>query len=384
MKEEETSTGIGEKKGVIKFVRETIIMVWQFCRERISALVRFFNIKQIYYLDAHQAFRKIVSEYAVIHSVILAKETISAEEHDAVKEIDLVIEEAKKLKSYEELWPLIHLIEFQILRLYDLKTLFSRLVIIRNNLYLLDVEDRKRWEVVLVKFDNVAEGGAVDEAYFRSVIYSLTAEIQEARRLNFMTTDLKQSLMKRFFWITLATGILAWTFAYAIIRDPLVHYAVIFGVLGGFFSRVLSLRNLEFKPAAFSLLALYTYIQPLFGGIGALILYLILISPVGPQVISGNTFYLSEIETHEYIKTKLSDSTTIMNWNIPSLIKDTTQISTSKVISQYPKPGLFMLLAFLAGFSERWLLGTLETIVGKKLQKGDGTAQPAEEGKGKT
>lgn len=378
MNEEKTSNGIGKIKGVIRFVWEIIIMLWQFCRERMSALVRFFNIKQIYYLDAHQAFRKIVSEYAVIHSVILAKETISAEEHDAVIEIDLVIEEAKKIKSYEELWPFIHLIEFQILKLYDVKMLLSQLIIMRNNLYLLDEEDRKRWDVVLTKFDNIADGGAIDEAYFRSVIYTLTAEIQEARRLNFMTTDLKQSLMKRFFWITLATGILAWSFAYAIIRDPLVHYAIIFGVLGGFFSRVLSLRNLEFKPAAFSLLALYTYIQPLFGGIGALILYLILISPVGPQVISGDTFYLSTAETHEYIKTKLSDSTTIMSWNVPSLIKDTTQISTSKVISQYPKPGLFLLLAFLAGFSERWLLGTLETIVGKKLQKGE-EVKPATE-----
>lgn len=378
MNEEKTSNGIGKIKGVIRFVWEIIIMLWQFCRERMSALVRFFNIKQIYYLDAHQAFRKIVSEYAVIHSVILAKETISAEEHDAVIEIDLVIEEAKKIKSYEELWPFIHLIEFQILKLYDVKMLLSQLIIMRNNLYLLDEEDRKRWDVVLTKFDNIADGGAIDEAYFRSVIYTLTAEIQEARRLNFMTTDLKQSLMKRFFWITLATGILAWSFAYAIIRDPLVHYAIIFGVLGGFFSRVLSLRNLEFKPAAFSLLALYTYIQPLFGGIGALILYLILISPVGSQVISGDTFYLSTAETHEYIKTKLSDSTTIMSWNVPSLIKDTTQISTSKVISQYPKPGLFLLLAFLAGFSERWLLGTLETIVGKKLQKGE-EVKPATE-----
>lgn len=371
MKEEETNSGVGEKKGVIKFVRETVKTVWHFCGERITALVRFFNIKQIYYLDAYQAYRKIVSEYAVIHSVIMAKTTITAEEHDAVIEIDQLIREAKKIKSYEELWPIIHLIEFQILRLYDLKTLFSRLIIICNNLYMLDEEDRKRWDVVLKKFDNIADGGAVDEAYFRSVIYTLTAEIQEARRLNFMTTDLKQSLMKRFFWITLATGILAWVFAYAIIRDPLVHYAVIFGVLGGFFSRVLSLRNLEFKPAAFSLLALYTYIQPLFGGIGALILYLILISPVGPHVISGDTFYLSDTETHNYIIAKISDTTTVMDMKIPALIKDTSLISTSKLISQYPKPGMFLLLAFLAGFSERWLLGTLETIVGKKLQKGE-------------
>jgi hypothetical protein len=364
------------QKGVIKFVKEIFKSVWDLIRSSIASFLRFFNIRQIYYLDAQQAFRKILSEYAVVHSVISAKEKISAEEHDAMKEIDLLIDEAKRINHYEELWPFIHLIELQILRLYDLKTLFSQFIIVRNNLYMLDEEDRKRWEEVLSKFDNVTNGVNIDEGFFRSVMYSVTAEIQEVRRLNYMTTDLKRSLMKRFFWITLGIGMLAWIFAYAIIRDPLVHYAVIFGVLGGFFSRILSIRNLEFKPAAFSLLAMYTYIQPLFGGIGALILYILLISPIGPQVISDDTFYLNDAETHKYIITKLADTTTIMTWKLPALIKDTSFVSTSKVILQYPKPGLFLVLAFLAGFSERWLLGTLETIVGKKLQKQD-DAQPA-------
>ncbi|MFA6596929.1 MAG: hypothetical protein WCS69_04335 [Ignavibacteriaceae bacterium] len=370
-------TVVVKKKRFLSWAKEIFLLAWYLIRDLFAAFLRFFNIKQIYYLDAHQAYRKILSEYAVIHSVILAKEKISAEEHDTIQEIDLIIAEANRINHYEELWPFIHLIELQILRLYDLKALLSHLIIIRNNLYVLDEEDRKRWEPVLTKFDVADNAQPLDENYFRNVIYSVTAEIQEARRLNFMTTDLKHALMKRFFWITLGVGILAWGFAFAIIRDPLVHYAVIFGLLGGFFSRVLALKSLEFKPAAFSLLALYTYIQPLLGGVGALILYLILISPLGPQVISGDTFYLSDTETHNYIVAKISDSTTVMSWKVPALIRDTSLISTSKVISQYPKPGMFLLLAFLAGFSERWLLGTLETIVGKKLQKdGDGKSTP--------
>jgi hypothetical protein len=351
------------------------LRVWKPLRYLAAVILRFFNIRQIYYLDAKQAHRRILSEYAVLHSIVLAKPKISAEEHDAIEEIEKLISEAKKITQYEELWPYIHLIELQVLRLYDIKALYSQLTLIRNNLFLLNAEDKQRWEAILAQFDDFTK--PVDEPYFRSVIYTITSEIQEARRLNYMTNDLKRALMKRFFWITLLIGVLAWAFAFSIIRDTLVHYAVIFGLLGGFFSRVLSIRNLEFKPPAFSLLALYTYIQPLFGGIGAIILYVLLISPIGPSVISGDTFYLSPEETHTYIVDKLTDKTTLTKYQLPSLITDTKIESTSKIISQYPKPGLFLLLSFLAGFSERWLLGTLDTIVGKKLQK-NGDSQTAD------
>ena len=46
------------------------------------------------------------------------------------------------------------------------------------------------------------------------------------------------------------------------------------------------------------------------------------------------------------------------------------------MLPQYPRPILFLLLAFLAGFSERWLPGTLNTIIGEKLQHASEEKKP--------
>ncbi|MCK9211891.1 MAG: hypothetical protein M0P61_13710 [Ignavibacteriaceae bacterium] len=350
--------------------------------DKSAAFSRFFTFRKHYYLEAQQAFRKTESEYNVLKSIIESKQTQTPEEKDTIIEIDKLICEARTQMTYAELWPYIHLIELHLLRLYDLTSLLSYLSIVRNNLYILKVEDKTEWEKKLAEFDTITDTSKIDTEYLRKLLYTITSEINEARRINFMTNDLKHDLMKRFIRITVIIGLFAWLFTYMIVRDPLVHYAIVIGVLGGFFSRILAIQTLEFKPPAFSLLSLYTYTQPLLGGIGALILYLILISPIGPEVISGNTFYLSQEQTAKYFQATITYKPKVFGMPLPMIVTDST--SASIVIHQYPKPGLFLLLAFLAGFSERWLLGTLETIVGKKLQKGDGTTKPTEEGKGKT
>jgi len=336
--------------------------------DKTAAFSRFFTFRKHYYLEAQQAFRKAESEFYVLKSIVTKKDNITNEEADTIIEIEKLIGEAHKQITYAELWPYIHLIELHLIRLYDKNSLLSYLSIVRNNLYSLNEADRKEWEAKLNPFVSCTEESKMDTDCLRRILYTITSEINEVRRISFMTSDLKRDLMKRFIRITVVIGVLAWIFIYSILRDPLVHYAVIIGVLGGFFSRILSIQTLEFKPPAFALLSLYTYTQPLLGGIGALLLYILLISPLGPELISTNTFYLQPSETTAYIDALVKkDTSTFLGNRIPLIVPDT---STAKiVINNYPKPGLFLILAFIAGFSERWLLGTIDNIVGAKLKK---------------
>ncbi|MCX6120110.1 MAG: hypothetical protein NTX44_00620 [Ignavibacteriales bacterium] len=360
-----------------------------------SCVHRFLFIDWMYNIEAEQAYRKLKSEFTVLSSIVQDRSQKTAEDHDALEEIKTLIAEADSLKHYTDLWPFINNIKLQMTHLLDTNDLISRLHIAQNNLYLLDASDKKQWEDVLAQFKQDSTPStnitpSINTAYLRSTLYALTTKLQEARRLNYLTIDMKRALIKRILVITILIGAVSTLFAFYLVHDPLVIYAVAFGILGGFVSKMLSLDKLEFKPSAFSLVALYTYIQPLFGGLGALILYIILISPIGPQVFfNSETFYLSKAETKQYVISKLMtsevdsvmfkrmdslrvDSTQTLRKSIPykqryALISDTSQIYN--FIPQYPKPSLFLLLAFLAGFSERWLLGTLETIVGKKLQQ---------------
>jgi hypothetical protein len=373
---------------------------WSVCKDLGYRLMRFLFIEWTYKLQAQEAYRKLKSEFAVLHSTLTETgRTLTPEEDDAIKEIQKLINEAENATHYIRLWSYIYMIELQLIHLYDENRLTAQLIIIRNNLYILDPDDKKQWENTLEQFKPDAKTKIGNLPYFRSTLYYVLEEIQRARRLNYLTTDLKRALIKKFWWFTMGIGAVALLCSYLLVRDSLVFYAAIFGILGGFISRLLSVNQLEFKPPAFSLVAMYNYIQPLFGGIGALILYLILISPVGPQVISTDTFYMNKEETRQYIGSKLfaamevdsiaadtiltgtarrdtmhtdslhTQQQTKPHWPKWTLVSDTSQITT--ILPHYPKPSLFLLLAFLAGFSERWLLGTLETIVGKKLQQPD-------------
>jgi len=359
---------LGKKKSVYERAKRWVV-------EKSAAFSRFFTFRKHYYLEAQQAFRKVESEFSVLKSVVYAKEVQTPEALDTIREVDKLIEEARGQMTYAEFWPYIHLIELHLINLYDLKELIAKLSIVRNNLYVLKDGDKVEWEKRLSEFD-AAEPSKIDTEFLLKILYTVTSEINEERRTRFMTNDLKHDLMKRLIRITVIIGVLAWMFTFMIVRDNLVHYAVIVGVLGGFFSRILSTQSLEFKPPAFALLSLYTYTQPLLGGIGALILYLILISPIGPGVISGDTFYLTPADTRIYVDSLVTNHPDVLGIPFPLIASDST--SAKIVIHQYPKPGLFLLLAFLAGFSERWLLGTLETIVGKKLQKGEEPKPSAE------
>lgn len=336
------------------------IMTWiNKMGERFSRILTF---RRHYYLEAQQAFRKVVSEYNVIKSIVNAKQNQTPEDTDTIHEIDSLICEATKQETYSQLWPYIHLIELQLIRLYDYKSLLSYRITVLNNLNALKEADKNRWEKELSSLEEKP-----DEEYLKRILYKVTSEINEAQRINFMTNDLKRDLMKRFIRITLIIGLLAWVLTFMIVRDSLVHYAIVIGLMGGFFSKILSIQTLEFKPPAFALISLYTYTQPLLGGLGALVLYLILISPIGPEVISGDTFYLDSLQTQHYFQSTIDYKPTIFGIPIPMIIPN--KYAASIVIERYPKPGLFLLLSFLAGFSERWLLGTLESIVGKKLKK---------------
>jgi len=327
---------------------------------------QYFTFHKLYFYESKQALRRVRNEFYIYKDKI--QETIDTYplNKNVVEEIENLISEAEKVRAPSKLWPIIYLIELDIIKLYNLKKLLVYSHSVDGNLNILNENRQNKWREKLTEFNGL-ELEQIDVESFREVLSTVTFEINEAHRINNMTNELKQNLLKRFILMTVIIGALSWIFLYSIVKDPLIGYGIFIGMLGGFFSRVLSVQSLEFKPPAFSLISLYTYTQPFLGGIGALVLYLVLISPLGPQIISGDTFYLSPEQTKIYFGATIQSNSNVLGMFWPSLANSTS--AAEIIINRYPKPGLFLLLSFFAGFSERWLLGTLETIVGKKLQK---------------
>jgi hypothetical protein len=332
--------------------------------------------------EAEQRFEQVSSEFVVLKSVIEKKEhPATAEEHDTILEISRLIAAAQMDASsnYAEMWSTITSIDNLMINLLDAEGLIALAVKLKNNMYLLHEVDRKEWEKhldVILQANHAPKETEVRE--IRRVLKTLGGEISEARRVNYMTTELKRSLMFRFMIVTILFGGIVSILTYCLFGDPLVFEAVIFGVLGGFFSRVIAMKDLEFKPPAFPLIALYTYVQPLLGGVGALVLYLVMVSPVSREVFNTETFYLDSTKTQAYIQSLKEHPA-----SIPFVHVDSSSVNRFvSATANYPKPVLLLLLAFLAGFSERWFLGTIETIIGKKLQKGNGAAKSTGEGSG--
>jgi hypothetical protein len=446
-------------------------IVWRWLKNLPVCISYILTFRNYYYIEVMQALKKVESEYKTMqnipHSPAFQFETLTA----IGNAIEKLICDAEKEKNYSKIWPIVHQIELLLIKLYDDNMLTAHLSTVRNNLYVLEEKDQKLWESKLNEFENLntplvektvekvtrkdeatvtekvtyktkaktddtekTAAAAKDETasekqkkndikieLLRALLYTITAAINEARRVEYMTNDLKRVLLRRIMWCTIICGIVSWVFAFSLIRDPLVNYAILLGLLGGFFSRLYSTTSLNFKPPAFSLLAQYSYVQPIIGGIGAVIMYFILLSPVGTEIIN-DSLYLSEAQTKQYImdkfvadkqdtswtkkylppfrvhtfisvdikdttakkgtllnqtssakqKPKLSKKSNAKTVTIPKPNTDTTSVDTTKIVSnplitKYPKPFLLLILAFLAGFSEKFFMGTVNKIVGSKF-----------------
>jgi len=330
----------------------------------IKSIYLMFNIKKYYQQEAEQRLSQVNSDYAVIKSASINR---TKEQEDAINEIDRLCQDAET-KSYTQIWSRINQIEQLMVLLFDNIALYPLAIKLKNNTYLLHETDRVEWDKQVEKI--IQPGPTIDPAKdneIRSLLRRLSAEIAEARRVNFMTTELKRALLGRFLFLTLFSGVIVALVFCFVLGYPSVLEAVLLGVLGGFFSRILAIKDLDYKPPAFTLMAMYNYVQASLGGIGALVLYIILISPLGPEVLSEKIFYSADTTvTAPSHNPVVNDSSSVF------LTKDTTKIQRPRTpTGKMPNPSAVYLLSFLAGFSERWLLGTLEGIIGKKLAKAD-------------
>jgi hypothetical protein len=439
----------------------------------------FFTFRNYYYIEVMQALKKVESEFRILKTLSSPEgngnktKRINDTDEERPKiegTVETLICKAQKEKNYSKLWPLVHQIELLLVKLYNENMLIAYVGIVKNNLFVLDEKDQKLWESKLKEYEDLfslvvqnnnqnnsgvnipnanSEPGEEPEPeediaeddvqkdvdnrieQLRALLYTITAEINETRRVEYMTNDLKRVLLRRVMWCTVLCGFLAWIFAYSLIRDPLVNYAILLGLLGGFFSRLYSTKDLNFKPPAFSLLAQYTYVQPLIGAIGAVIMYFILLSPLGTELIN-DSMYLDAKQTNNYIVEKYTADKKNLFWLdnfLPpfkvntfisvkdSLIKDTCnkkqndttkpkpetpkktknkiaaatppkadsiKIDTIKVVSnhlitKYPKPLLLLILSFLAGFSEKFFMGTVNKIIGSKFISSESTDKKTEQ-----
>jgi hypothetical protein len=352
-------------------IREFLAIVWRAITRIASwvfGLLRlfflFFRLKRWYVLGSRQALEQVRTEFRLLKSAIMARPLpgIKQEEKDAIELIESLFPAASDQLDDDDYWARIGEIELAMITLMDLNALVSYSVKLKNNIYVLHESDRPEWTKRLDEF--LKDPKAMDLEAARALVHALTAEISRSRQEEYLTTCLKGALLTRFLIITIILGLAVATMFYAVLHDILVFYALVLGTLGGFFSRVLALKDLDYKAPAFRVMSQYNYVQASLGGISALVLYILLISPVGAKVLNNEVFYL--------------DSTTVSFWTEPmafgpwkiSLVDSATMVRVQRSV-KHPLPSAFILLAFLAGFSERWLLGTLENIVGKKLQKPD-------------
>lgn len=340
---------------------------------RLRDLFLIFGMRKYYVMEVKQRLQQLTTEFEIIKAHVEGKESlqISTEEKYIIERVKSLLGEAENQKDYKNTWAMIGDIELMLISLMDIASLRSAANKLQSDLYLLHEEDRKLWVDSLnqiVKNEPPLEVGSI-----RAILRTITLKIAEARRTEFMTVYLKRALLTRFILVTIVIGGLVATLFAVLLQDINIWVAISVGTLGGFFSRVLALRDLNYKPAAYPIMALYNYVQALLGGIGALVLYIILISPLGSEVISDKFYVPSKsVETWRTPNPKIGPLT------VPFV--DSTNVNFFRRSVQFPQPSMLIVLSFFAGFSERWLLGTLENIVGKKLakngEKGTDVKQP--------
>jgi len=330
----------------------------------------FFRLKRYYIMESDQVLQQVKTEFLLLKSAIESRNPpdIRKEERDAIVLIETRLAAAAEQHDRDTYWAIVGEIELAMITLMDLNALASYSVKVKNNIYVLHESDRPEWANRLDEFLKDPKKAELEAA--RALVKALTAEISRARQEEYLTTCLKGALLTRFLIITILLGLVVATMFYVVLHDILVFYALVLGTLGGFFSRVLALKDFDYKAPAFRVMSQYNYVQASLGGISALVLYILLISPVGAKVLNNDVFF--------------SDSTAATVWKEPpalgpwkfSLVDSVTMVRMQKSVN-HPLPSAFILLAFLAGFSERWLLGTLEGIIGKKLQKADAPSTTA-------
>jgi|GEM_PF-2764655 len=346
-------------RGLLKLGWWILTLLWRF--------LLFFRLKRYYILESAQALQQVKTEFLLLKSAIESRNPpdIRKEERDAIALIESRLAAADEQLDDDAYWGLVGQIELAMITLMDRNALTSYSVKVKNNIYVLHESDRTEWTNRLNEFLQDPKKADLEAA--RALVKALTGEISRARQEEYLTMCLKGALLTRFLVITIILGLAVAAMFYVVLHDILVFYALMLGTLGGFFSRVLALKDLDYKAPAFRVMSQYNYVQASLGGISALVLYILLISPVGAKVLNTEVFF--------------SDSSAVTVWKEPpalgpwkiSLVDSATMVRMQKSVN-HPLPSAFILLAFLAGFSERWLLGTLEGIIGKKLQKADASS----------